>query len=102
MNKYVVDGKVAVLYSPGWGAGWWTWNSDNEECLFDVDIVKMLIDGKTWSEVEKVAKQKWPNGYWGGADGLVIEWVDVGQRFTLEEYDGNESFRYVEGDWITA
>jgi len=28
MTKYIRDGKVAVLYSPGFGAGWSTWNDD--------------------------------------------------------------------------
>lgn len=102
MNKYIVDGKVAVLYSPGYGAGWWTWNKDNDECLFDKDIVQMVIDGVSNKEIEQAAKEKWPDGYWGGADDLTIEWLPVGQRFMIEEYDGNESFRYVEGDWISA
>ena len=102
MNKVIVGGKVAVLYSPGYGAGWWTWNKDNDECLFDKDIVQMVIDGVSNKEIEKAAKEKWPDGYWGGADDLTIEWLPVGQRFMIEEYDGNESFRYVEGDWISA
>lgn len=27
MDKVIKDGKVAVLYSPGFGAGWFTWNN---------------------------------------------------------------------------
>ena len=27
-EKYIKDGKVAVAYSPGFGAGWSTWNDD--------------------------------------------------------------------------
>jgi hypothetical protein len=102
VNKFIVDGKVAVLYSPGWGAGWWTWNTDNTECLFDTEIVQMVIDGASHKEIEKIAKEKWPKGYWGGADDLTVEWLPIGQRFMIEEYDGNESLRYAEGDWITA
>ena len=26
MQKVIRDGKVAVLYSPGYGAGWYTWS----------------------------------------------------------------------------
>ena len=26
MTKCIRDGKVAILYSPGYGAGWSTWN----------------------------------------------------------------------------
>jgi hypothetical protein len=28
MEKVIRDGKVAVLYSPGYGAGWYSWNRD--------------------------------------------------------------------------
>lgn len=36
MEKVIRDGKVAVLYSPGYGAGWSTW------CYND-DLVKTLL-----------------------------------------------------------
>jgi hypothetical protein len=26
MNKLIRDGMVAVLYSPDYGSGWYTWN----------------------------------------------------------------------------
>ena len=32
MNKVRKGGKVAVLYSPGFGAGWSTWASDEYNC----------------------------------------------------------------------
>ena len=31
MNKLIRDGKVAVLISPEYGAGWSTWNYDLPE-----------------------------------------------------------------------
>ncbi len=34
IQKLSQDGKVAVLYSPGFGAGWYTWNTDAPEILF--------------------------------------------------------------------
>ena len=33
MNKVIRDGKVAVLYSPGYGAGWYSWNWNHPECV---------------------------------------------------------------------
>jgi len=42
MNKLVRDGKVAVLYSPDYGSGWYTWNPNNPELLFDPAIVQLV------------------------------------------------------------
>ena len=37
------DGKVAVIYSPGFGAGWSTWADGNAEAvLFDPELAEML------------------------------------------------------------
>jgi acetyl-CoA acetyltransferase len=41
MEKVIRDGKVAILYSPGFGAGWSTWNSYSNEMIFDPDIVNV-------------------------------------------------------------
>ena len=35
IEKLSQDGKVAVLYSPGFGAGWYTWNMTVPQILFD-------------------------------------------------------------------
>ena len=45
MEKVIRDGQVAVLYSPGYGAGWFTWHGV-EELLFDPKVVDMLESGK--------------------------------------------------------
>ena len=45
MDKVVRDGKVAVLISQGFGAGWYSWNS-NEQLLFSPKIVEMVEQGK--------------------------------------------------------
>ena len=44
MIKLVRDGMVAVLYSPGFGAGWYTWNQECTELMFDPAIVKLVED----------------------------------------------------------
>ena len=44
MNKIEKDGNVAVLYSPGYGAGWSTWNDDKyQEMLWMVIVIKLPI-----------------------------------------------------------
>ena len=46
MNKLEKDGKVAVMISPGFGAGWSTWNSEfRDTLLFDAEIAQAVIDG---------------------------------------------------------
>ena len=96
MNKVIRDGKVAVLYSPGFGAGWYTWNEDHEECIFDPDIVALVEkndDGKYTIEIEKLAEEKYEHFYTGGAEDLRIEWLDEGQAFRIDEYDGSETIQ---------
>ena len=46
MEKVKRNGMVAVLYSPDYGAGWFTWNSDVEECIFHPEIVKMVEENR--------------------------------------------------------
>jgi hypothetical protein len=50
MDKVIRDGKVAVLYSPGYGAGWYSWH-DNEELLYDPVIVDMVESKKHYTEI---------------------------------------------------
>ena len=44
VNKLIRDGKVAVLYSPNYGAGWFTWNDKYLEILFDPEIVNLVLE----------------------------------------------------------
>jgi len=98
-NKVIRDGKVAVLYSPGYGAGWSTWGS-GENSLFDPLIVEWVENGKIGEIPTKNLPKRF---YLGGADQLEIEWIPVGTLFRIEEYDGSESIEYLsETNWVTA
>lgn len=105
MEKVVRDGKVAVLISPGFGAGWSTWSGKEESqiLLFEPDVVAWVEGGKK-GEFPNL-KEKYPGGdfYHGGVDELEIVWVPVGTKFRINEYDGSESI-VVESDdyWIIA
>lgn len=46
MEKVIRDGKVAVLYSKDFGAGWSTWNDGLEELVFHPKIVEMVLNGR--------------------------------------------------------
>jgi len=94
MEKYIKDGKVAVLYSPGWGAGWYTWNQDYPDIIFDREIVEAVLDGDN-EKARTIAERKYPQVYSRGARDLQIEWLEPGTLFEIEEYDGNESIHVI-------
>lgn len=43
MKKLIRDGKVAVLVSPGFGAGWSTWNGDDEDAIFNKRLALAVL-----------------------------------------------------------
>lgn len=109
MNKMIRDGRVAILLSPGYGAGWSTWNYTYPECVFDPEIVQMVLDNKPWQEIADFAEAKYDKDddglgfYTGGASDLVVKWIPVGTKFRIHEYDGNESLEIKEEmDWLEA
>jgi hypothetical protein len=92
--KLFRDGKVAVLYSPQYGAGWSTWN-DNKDCIFDPDIA-LIVLGENEGNIKELAQRKWGEKYFCdlGAGELEVEWIQQGQCFDIKEYDGFESIEY--------
>jgi hypothetical protein len=100
MNKVIRDGKVAVVVSPGFGAGWSTWatargGEDGEDVtgfmLFDPTLVDMVERGALAEEIETYVTSMYSDVYCGGADDLTIQWLPVGTAFRIHEYDGSES-----------
>ena len=102
MNKLVRDGKVAVLYSPDYGSGWYTWNPNHPELLFDPAIVQLVEEDK-FDELKTYVTLKYPNIYEGGMWELKIAWIPEGAMFRINEYDGDESIELKDdADWFTA
>ncbi len=102
MNKVERDGKIAVVYSPGFGAGWYTWNQEHPEMIFDPAIVD-FIENKKAEELLAYAMLKWPDAYLGGIEDLRIYWVDKGTLFRINEYDGSETVELKENNsWMIA
>jgi len=103
MNKVIRDGFVAVLYSPGYGAGWYTWHNI-PELIYDPTIVEMIEQGRL-NDVESYCELTYPSftKCYLGAEDLQISWIKEGRVFLIEEYDGNESIRFREDiDWLVA
>ena len=111
-NKVVRDGKVAVLYSPGFGAGWSTWNrylegqdSPLSGLLFDPVIVDFVLNKpENWLQgIEAYCELVYPGSYTGGASDLEVMWIPAGSQFLVEEYDGGESITFMDKmKWIVA
>lgn len=102
-EKLIRDGMVAVIISPGFGAGWSTWAGDElrEFCLFDRRLVECIETGGDLSEVALglVGDQYL---YTGGAGDAEIVWLPEGKRFRIDEYDGSESLVAAEDLVMTA
>jgi hypothetical protein len=102
MNKLVRDGMVAVLYSPDYGSGWYTWNQDYPEILFDPAIVKLVEENK-WDELKTYVTLKYPKLYTGGIVDLKVALIPEGAMFRIAEYDGAESIELKDdADWFVA
>lgn len=102
VNKLIRDDKVAVIYSPGFGAGWFTWNPDLQELIFDPEIAAMIVDDNL-DKLETYITLKYPEAYLGGVSTLKVKWIPVGTKFRIVEYDGSESIEIKDDlDWITA
>lgn len=95
MKKVIRDGMIAVLYSSGYGWGWYSWNQDRPECLFDPDIVELVEKKAGFRKIEEVASAKWETDEKrfcsSGAGTLKIKWLPIGTQFRIDEYDGFES-----------
>jgi hypothetical protein len=106
VEKYIKDGKVAILVSYGFGAGWSTWASEySEQVLYDPQIVEILLSDKEPKEriIVEYCEKKYPDLYLGGIDGLSVEWLPVGTAFRIHEYDGSESLEVRDDmDWNIA
>ena len=98
MEKIVRDGKVAVAVSYGYGAGWSTWNSVNP---MDARFNQLFLDGKH-TEASDLCEEL-ELGYASGGRDVEIEWVPVGTKFVISEYDGSESLDTIdEFEWLEA
>lgn len=108
MDKVIRDGKVAVLISLDYGAGWYTWHH-MEELIYHPKLVEMVENNQQEEITEAfiaellgiLDEDSMP--YIGGAQDLVVRWLPVGTEFMIEEYDGSEYIVLKETQrWLTA
>jgi hypothetical protein len=102
MQKKTVDGKVAVLYSPGFGAGWYTWHSV-AELLFDPKVVDMVLEKTSPETIELYCKTVYGDHYYAGSCDLEVAWIPTGTEFVIDDFDGNETITFKETvRWMAA
>jgi len=100
-EKVIRNGKVAVLISPEFGAGWSTWaDEDKQEVLLFhrpfVEAAEAAI-----GDIEPIVNAVFGDNdycYTGGWRDIKIEWLPEGQRFRVHEYDGYETLKFFEGE----
>lgn len=95
----------AVAVSPGYGAGWSTWNG-----LSPLDPVSNLIlltlkdknDDNEFRELyEYIEGRGSTKERYLSMEDVVIEWVSADVQFRVTEYDGHESIEYrYEQHWM--
>ena len=103
MAKYIKDGMVAILVSPGFGGSWSSTMGDDmfnydklpgkaEFFASDETLVHMVEDGKSKDEIDDyLTSQGYPDTYLGmGLAVLVVRWIPVGTKYYIHEYDGHE------------
>ena len=91
MNKVIRDGKVAVLISYGYGAGFHSWGAPLE-AIFDPKLVE-LVESEDFDGANEYVRNTYPGVYTGGVGDLVVVWVDEGEDFIINEYDGSEGIQ---------
>lgn len=99
MNKVVQDGKVAVIINEAYGTPWYNTHFE-EDLVFDpyiVSLVQEMSAGKMPFDVylehmktylTDIGMNDMPVGQF--LRDLVVEWVPVGSKFIIQEYDGYE------------
>jgi hypothetical protein len=105
VQKYYNEkGQVAVLFSPGFGAGWSTWMRDipPEFSTMDKTLVEMATRKADESEVEEYLAEKGYQDccYLGGWSSITVFFLNPGTKFRIHEYDGSERIEYP--DYLTA
>lgn len=123
MGLYEKNGKIGILVSPGYGAGWSTWG--NEQLAYDKRIVEFWLshkdDEKFMQEVEESGRLSRGESeahkeaanffksigydecpYMGGFDQIVLKYVPRGTPWRISEYDGFESLETFEDAGFTT
>jgi hypothetical protein len=104
MERVVRDGFVAVLTSPHYGAGWFTWHGI-PELVYNPAVVAMVQQRVDYQAIISYCESRYPGhpGTFMGAEDLTVSWIKEGVEFVIEEYDGAENIKFKSDfEWMTA
>lgn len=94
-------GVVTILVSPGFGAGWSTWN--DERIAYDKRVVEYFNSHPPKLDKLQLEKARdfldsigYEGTYMGGYNQIVKKEVEVGKPFRIVEYDGSEGIMYAD------
>lgn len=98
MKKHIKNGKVGILISPDYGAGWSTWNPEcRDEMIFSPEIIELVERKASFEEIEAKAKELFgKDAFLDGARGLTVEYLPIGTPFVIRVHDGAESIETAE------
>lgn len=89
--------EVAVLVSPGYGCGWYTWHQC-EELIFAPNIVEKVLrcESITIEDIAEALEITVDEAEERGLDlytrsQLRVRWIKENEGFSIDEYDGAES-----------
>jgi hypothetical protein len=92
------NGKVAILYTPDYGSGWYSWHQD-ERLLFDPELVQMVEADEVKQVQQRLIQRKYPEIkeiHLIRLPYLQVAWIPEGKKFRIQEYDGQESILLLE------
>ena len=91
MGKYIVEGKVGVLFSPNPGIPFSAWG--NPKMAIDGDLVDAFISEDD-AEFKHILIHKYDNPY---VDANVqLTWIEIGTRFLITERNGSEEILIID------
>ena len=97
IEKVIRAGNVAVLISPGFGSGWYSWNGI-DSMLFHPKLVELVEANRREEITEELIFELTgeENVYTGGVGDLEVVWLPMGTEFLIDEYDGAESLTLIQ------
>lgn len=93
---------MKVLISPGFGAGWSTW--EGAGLATDARLIEAFERGISKEEMKELCIDLgYGDVYMGGFGDLKIVEVPAGSLFQIREYDGSEYIEiFDESEWLRA
>lgn len=91
--------EYAVLVSPGYGAGWSTWNQ--RDLAYDKRVIEYFLMNHSKAPEDVAAAMErfgYEGVYCGGWHKVRLEWVKKDAVWTMREYDGAEHIEYYNPD----